>query len=106
MSIGRRLRAASEAGAFERLADLYAEDAVLDWSMPGSRAHATGPEAIVAQLSEWWRGRGDLTRWDESELRSLSHNRAGHFCDSPMGTRPQGATASESDQHVVRSTRA
>jgi aminoglycoside phosphotransferase (APT) family kinase protein len=70
MSIGQRLRAAFEAGAFGQLADLYAEDAVLDWSMPGRRAHATGPEPVVAQLSEWWRGRGELTRWDESEFPS------------------------------------
>jgi aminoglycoside phosphotransferase (APT) family kinase protein len=70
VTIGQRLRAAFEAGAFERLADLYAEDALLDWSMPDRRAHATGPEAVVAQLSEWWRGRGELTRWDESEFPS------------------------------------
>jgi hypothetical protein len=52
------------------LGDLYAEDAVLDWSMPGRRAHAIGSEAVVAQLGEWWRGRGELTRWDESAFPS------------------------------------
>jgi aminoglycoside phosphotransferase (APT) family kinase protein len=70
MSIGQRLRAAFEAGAFGRLADLYADDAVLDWSMPGCRAQVTGSEAVVAQLSEWWRGRGELTRWDELDFPS------------------------------------
>jgi hypothetical protein len=35
-SIGRRSRAAFEAGAFARLGDLYAEDALLDWSMPAA----------------------------------------------------------------------
>jgi hypothetical protein len=69
-SIGQRLRAAFEAGAFETLGDLYAEDAVLDWSMPGRRARATGSDAVVAQLSDWWRGRGELTRWDESGFPS------------------------------------
>jgi hypothetical protein len=68
--LGQRLRAAFQAGAFGQLGDLYAEDAVLGWSMPGRRAHATGSEAIVAQLSDWWRGRGELTRWDESEFAS------------------------------------
>jgi aminoglycoside phosphotransferase (APT) family kinase protein len=69
-SIGRRLRAAFEAGEFAPLGDLYADDALLDWSMPGRRARVTGPEAVVAQLGEWWRGRGELTRWDESDFPS------------------------------------
>jgi len=70
VSIGQRLRAAFEAGAFAGLGDLYAEDALLDWSMPGRRARVTGPDAVVAQLSEWWRDRGELTRWDETEFPS------------------------------------
>jgi phosphotransferase family enzyme len=70
VSIGRRLRAAFEDGAFTQLGDLYAGDALLDWSMPGRRARVTGSEAVVAQLSEWWGGRGELTRWDESEFPS------------------------------------
>jgi aminoglycoside phosphotransferase (APT) family kinase protein len=65
VSLGQRLRAAFEAGAFGPLGDLYAEDAVFDWSMPGRRAHAIGSEAVVAQLSEWWPSRGELTRWEE-----------------------------------------
>jgi hypothetical protein len=70
VSLGQQLRAAFEAGAFGRLGDLYAEDAVLDWSMPGRRARAVGSAAVVAQLGEWWRGRGELTRWDESVFPS------------------------------------
>ena len=70
VSLGQRLRAAFEAGAFGPLGDFYAEDAVLDWSMPGRRAHAIGSEAVVVQLGEWWRGRGVLTRWDESAFPS------------------------------------
>jgi hypothetical protein len=70
VSLGQRLRAAFEAGTFGPLGDLYAEDAVLDWSMPGRRAHAIGSEAVVAQLGEWWHGRGELTRWDESAFPS------------------------------------
>jgi hypothetical protein len=70
VSLGQRLRAAFAAGAFGPLGDLYAEDAVLDWSMPGRRARAVGSEAVVAQLGEWWRGRGKLTRWDESVFPS------------------------------------
>jgi len=52
MRIGVRVGAAFEAGAFSRLGGLYAEDAVLDWSMPGRRAGVTGSEAVVAQLGE------------------------------------------------------
>jgi hypothetical protein len=70
VSLGQRLRAAFEAGAFGPLGDLYAEEAVLDWSMPGRRAQVVGSEAVVAQLGEWWRGRGELTRWDESAFPS------------------------------------
>jgi phosphotransferase family enzyme len=69
-SIGRRLRAAFESGEFARLGDLYAEDALLDWSMPGRRARVTGPDAVVAQLGAWWPGSGELTRWDEAEFPS------------------------------------
>jgi hypothetical protein len=70
VSLGQRLRAAFEAGAFGPLGDLYAEDAVLDWSMPGRRAHAIGSEAVVVQLGDLWRGRGELTRWEESAFPS------------------------------------
>jgi Phosphotransferase enzyme family len=69
-SLGQRLRAAFGAGVFGSLGDVYAEDAVLDWSMPGRRAQVIGSEAVVAQLGEWWRGDGELTRWEESVFSS------------------------------------
>jgi aminoglycoside phosphotransferase (APT) family kinase protein len=69
-SIGDRLRAAFESGDFARLGDLYADDALLDWSMPGRRARVIGPDAVVAQLEAWWRGPGELTRWDETTFPS------------------------------------
>jgi hypothetical protein len=59
-----------ETVAFEPLSRFYTDDTVLDWSMPGRRARVTGSEAIVAQLGDWWRGRGELTRWEESAFPS------------------------------------
>jgi len=70
VGLGQRLRAAFEGGEFGSLGDLYAEDAVLDWSMPGCRARVLGSEAVIAQLGAWWRGRGVLRRWDESAFPS------------------------------------
>jgi aminoglycoside phosphotransferase (APT) family kinase protein len=68
--IDRVLAGAFESGDFERLAGLYAADALLDWSMPGRRARVVGPEAIVQQLGAWWPGSGALTRWDVSRFPS------------------------------------
>jgi len=115
-----------EAGAFGRLGDLYAENAVLDWSMPGRRAHAIGSEAGVAQLGEWGRGRGELTRWDESVFPSgltieferhadgaLARQR--HFIQTVDGrivrhqaycARPQGATVEPLEDAVAGAVRA
>jgi len=126
VSLGQRLRAAFEAGAFGRLGDLYAENAVLDWSMPGRRAHAIGSEAVVAQLGEWWRGRGELTRWDESafpsgltiEFERLAGGalaRQRHFIQTVDGrivrhqaycARPQGATVEPLEDAVAGAVRA
>jgi aminoglycoside phosphotransferase (APT) family kinase protein len=64
MTIDRVLTAAFESGDFEPLAELYAADALLDWSMPGGRARVVGPEAIVRQLRAWWPGSGVFTNWD------------------------------------------
>jgi aminoglycoside phosphotransferase (APT) family kinase protein len=121
VSLGQRLRAAFEAGAFEPLGDLYGEDAVLDWSMPGRPARVIGSEAVVAQLGEWWRGRGELTRWDESAFPSgltieferradgaLARQR--HFIQTIDGhivrhqaycARPHGATAAPLEDAAV-----
>lgn len=70
MSIGRRLRAAWESGDFDALRGLYADGAILDWSLPGERVQARGPERIVEALAARWRGAGELTRWDVSEFGS------------------------------------
>ena len=68
--VGDRLRAAFESGDFEPLTELYADDALLDWTMPGRRSRVSGPEAIVLQLGEWWTGSGKLTRWSQEEFPS------------------------------------
>ena len=126
MSLGQQLRAAFESGDFGRVGDLYAEGAVLDWSMPGARARVTGSEAVVAQLGEWWCGRGTLTRWDESEFPSgltieferradgaLARQR--HFVQTVDGrivrqqaycARPQGATVAPPEDVAVDAVRA
>jgi hypothetical protein len=126
VSIGRRLRVAFEAGEFARLADLYAEDALLDWSMPGRRARVTGSEAVVAQLGESWRGGGELTRWDESvfpsgltiEFERLADGalaRQRHFIQTMDGrivrhqaycARPQGAIVEPFKDAAVAAVRA
>nr|MBA3717757.1 hypothetical protein [Actinomycetota bacterium] len=68
--IDRVLAAAFESGDFEPLLELYAADALLDWSMPGRRARVVGPNAIVRQLHVWWPGSGVFTRWDVSTFPS------------------------------------
>jgi phosphotransferase family enzyme len=126
VSLGQRLRAAFEAGAFGPLGEFYAEDAVLDWSMPGRRAHAVGSDAVVTQLGEWWRGRGELTRWDELAFPSgltieferradgtLARQR--HFIQTIDGrivrhqaycARPQGATVEPLEDAAADAARA
>ena len=69
-NVGRQLRAAWESGEFESLLELYADEATLDWSLPGERVRARGPEPIVEALATRWRGAGELTRWDVSEFPS------------------------------------
>src|SRR2546430_15426092 len=54
VSLGQRLRAAFEAGAFRPLGDLYAEDAVLDWSMPAAVPTRSAPR----QSSRSWASGG------------------------------------------------
>jgi hypothetical protein len=68
--IDRVLAAAFESGEFEPLVELYAPDALLDWSMPGTRTRVVGPEGIGEQLRAWWPGAGVLTRWDVSTFPS------------------------------------
>ena len=62
--IDRVLAAVFESGDFDPLVELYAADALLDWSMPGRRARVVGPEAIGKQVRAWWPGSGVFTRWD------------------------------------------
>jgi aminoglycoside phosphotransferase (APT) family kinase protein len=68
--IDRVLAAAFESGDFEPLVELYAADALLDWSMAGRRARVVGAEAIGRQLRAWWPGSGVFTRWDVSTFPS------------------------------------
>jgi aminoglycoside phosphotransferase (APT) family kinase protein len=68
--IDRVLAAAFESGDFEPLVELYATDALLDWSMPSRRARVIGPVAIGKQLRAWWPGSGVFTRWDVSTFPS------------------------------------
>jgi aminoglycoside phosphotransferase (APT) family kinase protein len=70
VNVGPQLRAAWESGDFESLRGLYADGATLDWSLPGERVQARGPERIVEALAARWRGAGELTRWDVSEFAS------------------------------------
>ena len=67
--IGSRLRAAFASGDFESLRALYAPEALLDWTLPGERLQARGPDEIVCALASRWRG-GELLRWDESRFTS------------------------------------
>ena len=60
----RRLAMAFESGDFEPLAEVYAADALLDWSMPGRRTRVAGPEAILEELRSWWPDSGVFTRWE------------------------------------------
>ena len=109
-----------------RSAIVYAEDAVLDWSMPGRRAQVIGSEAVVAQLGEWWRGGGELTRWDESAFPSgltIEFERRAdgalvrqrHFIQTVDGrivrhqaycARPQGATVEPPEDAAADGARA
>lgn len=49
-----RYRKCLEAGDFTALADVYAQDAVLDANVPSWRLQRQGSEAIVRQFEEWY----------------------------------------------------
>jgi hypothetical protein len=51
------------AGDFGSLADAYREDALLDASLAGGRARATGPDAAVELLASSFPGPGSLVEW-------------------------------------------
>jgi hypothetical protein len=63
----RLLRGALERGAIDRLAESYAEDAVLDAGLPGARVRAAGREAIAARLEEWYGEPGRIVEWSAAE---------------------------------------
>ena len=59
-----------ESGRFGPLAELYAEDALFDASVPGRRYRLTDADEIVAVLERWWPSPGRLTRWQQDEFPS------------------------------------
>jgi hypothetical protein len=61
--VAESLRDALVAGDFTALADLYAEDAVLDASLTGGRSRVTGPERVTGFLASRFPGPGHLVEW-------------------------------------------
>src|SRR5215210_2314530 len=57
------LRHALAGGSYDDFAELYAEQASLDASVPGGRHRIRRPAAIVAALARWWSGSADLAEW-------------------------------------------
>ena len=57
------LRDCLSSGAPAPLAEAYADDAVLDISLPGGRRKLSGPDAIVAALGACFAGPGRLVDW-------------------------------------------
>jgi hypothetical protein len=60
------LRRCVTAGTLEPLAGAYAEDVLLDVSLPGARRRLRGPGPAVAALSECFAGPGRLVEWTPS----------------------------------------
>jgi hypothetical protein len=63
-AISERLRACIEAGEFGPMADAYADNVVLDASLPGSRQRLHGPPEAVAALGACFPGPGRVIEWD------------------------------------------
>jgi hypothetical protein len=61
--VERRLYEAFERGAHSSLAELYADDALLDASLQGERVRVRDPAGIVAALEARWPGPGRLVEW-------------------------------------------
>jgi hypothetical protein len=57
------MRAALVGGDFTALGELYADDALLDASLPGGRARVTGPERVTEFLVSRFPGPGRLAEW-------------------------------------------
>jgi hypothetical protein len=66
----RLLRRCYEEGDFGHVSDWYGDGSLLDALVLGRRARLTGRDAIIAQLSAWWPGPGELLRWQVDELAS------------------------------------
>jgi len=63
LAVAEALRHAAAAGSHDELADLYAEQAMLDANLPGGRHRICGSAAIAAWLATWWRGPAELAEW-------------------------------------------
>ena len=63
MKVAELLRVALTSGDFAALSDVYAEDAVLDTSLPGGRRRATGAEQATKLLGSSFPGPGRLVEW-------------------------------------------
>jgi hypothetical protein len=61
--VAERLRAALLSGDFTALGDLYADDALLDPSLPGGRFQVAGPEGVTVFLTSRFPGPGRLVEW-------------------------------------------
>ena len=65
-ALAGRLRDCVAAGEFAPLTEAFADDALLDASLPGSRRKARGPVAIAAVLTACFPGPGRLVEWTPS----------------------------------------
>ena len=61
--LARLLRRMLETGDPAPLVEAYADDAVLDLSVPGERSVLTGPDPIAERLTRLWPGPAELVEW-------------------------------------------
>lgn len=59
-----RFRELVEGAEFERLAGLYAPEALLDVTLPAWRFQLRGPDAIRSQFRAWYEVPARILRWD------------------------------------------
>ena len=64
-SAAARLRRSLESGEVDRLAQLYAPDALLDANLPSWRVQRQGTGAIVKQFEEWYPEPPRYVEWRE-----------------------------------------
>jgi hypothetical protein len=65
-----RLLAAIESGAGATVADLYADGALLDATVPGWRFTRSGPQAIAAEYASWFADSGRFEELDRVAIPS------------------------------------